>query len=266
MRLAVSLRQYRCAAKRRPWKRKWNCIILIKNIPPKYKKKYRILIAIASLCILIGAGYVYGGYLWDKAVYYYHFLSDRDKVKTLVASFGRGAPVIFILIQILQVLFAPIPGEATGFIGGFLFGTLKGFLYSSIGLTAGSWINFSIGRFLGVRYVRKLIPEARLHQLDKMVRRQGTIVLFILFVIPGFPKDYLCLLLGLSTLPLKVFLIIVGVGRMPGTLLLSLQGAYVSEHKYGLFALVMGFCLLIIFFAYKYRDPLYRWLEKYNGK
>jgi uncharacterized membrane protein YdjX (TVP38/TMEM64 family) len=102
--------------------------------------------------------------------------------------------------------------------------------------------------------------------MDKMVRRQGTFVLFILFVIPGFPKDYLCLFLGLSTLPLKVFLIIVGIGRMPGTLILSLQGAYIFDQKYGLFALIMGFCLVIIFLGYKYREGLYRWLEKFNGK
>lgn len=183
-----------------------------------------------------------------------------------MASFGHWAPVIFIILQILQVLFAPFPGEATGFIGGFLFGTAKGFLYSSFGLTAGSWINFSIGRFMGTRYVRKLIPEGQLDRLDKMVRRQGAIVLFVLFVIPGFPKDYLCLFLGLSTLPLKIFLILAGIGRMPGTLMLSFQGSYVFEQRYGLFALIMGLCLVIIFFGYKYREPLYQWLEKYNGK
>jgi uncharacterized membrane protein YdjX (TVP38/TMEM64 family) len=239
---------------------------LTNNIPLTNKKKYRILIAVAIVCVLFWAGYAYRQYLWGKAAYYYHLFSDRDQIKNFVASFGHGAPFIFILIQILQVLFAPIPGEATGFIGGFLFGTAKGFIYSSIGLTAGSWINFSIGRFMGTRYVRKLIPEAYFDRMDKMVRRQGIIVLFILFIIPGFPKDYLCLFLGLSTLPLKIFLILAGIGRMPGTLMLSLQGSYVFEQRYGLFALIMGFCLIIILFGYKYREPLYRWLEKYNGK
>jgi len=243
-----------------------NCGILTNSIPPKNKNRYRILIAVTVVCVLFLAGYAYRQFLWEKTVYYYHLFSDREQIKSYVASFGPWAPLVFILIQILQVIFAPIPGEATGFIGGFLFGTAGGFLYSSIGLTAGSWINFSIGRFLGTRYVRKLIPEAKLDRMDKMVRRQGTMVLFILFVIPGFPKDYLCLFLGLSTLPLKVFLIIVGIGRMPGTLMLSLQGSYVFEQKYGLFALIMGFCLIIIFLGYKYREALYRWLEKFNGK
>lgn len=204
--------------------------------------------------------------MWEKITYFYHLFGDREQIKTFVASFGQAAPAVFIIIQILQVLFAPFPGETTGFIGGFLFGAAKGFLYSSIGLTLGSWINFTIGRFMGKRFVRKMIPERQLDRLDKIIKRQGVIVLFILFVIPGFPKDYLCLFLGLSTLPLKIFLILTGIGRMPGTLMLSLQGSYIFEQKYGLFAVIMVLCLIVISLAYKYRDPLYHWLEKYNEK
>jgi uncharacterized membrane protein YdjX (TVP38/TMEM64 family) len=239
---------------------------LTKNITSTNKNIHRIFIAVAVVCFIILLGYVYRQYLWEKVAYFYQLFSDREQIENFVTSFGHGAPAIFIIIQILQVLFAPFPGEATGFIGGFLFGTAKGFLYSSIGLTAGSWINFSIGRFMGKRFVRKLIPERQLDRLDKIIKRQGVIVLFILFVIPGFPKDYLCLFLGLSTLPLKIFLILTGIGRMPGTLMLSLQGSYIFEQKYGLFAVIMGMCLIVVFLAYKYREPLYQWLEKYNGK
>ena len=172
--------------------------------------------------------------------------------------------MVFITLQILQVLFAPFPGEATGFIGGFLFGTAKGFIYSSIGLTVGSWINFTIGRFLGKRYIRKMIPSNQLDRLDTIVKRQGIIVIFILFVFPGFPKDYFSLFLGLSAIPTKVFIIIAAIGRMPGTLMLSLQGSYVFEQKYGWFALILSLCLILIYFGYKYRDDLYEWLERFN--
>lgn len=239
---------------------------MTKNLASTNKNIYRILITAAVLCFIIFLGYVYHQYLWEKITYYYRLFADREQIKTFIASFGHGAPVIFIIIQIFQVLFAPFPGEATGFVGGFLFGTAKGFVYSSIGLTLGSWINFSVGRFMGKRYVRKLIPERQLDRLDKIVKRQGVIVLFVLFVIPGFPKDYLCLFLGLSTLPLKIFLILTGIGRMPGTLMLSLQGSYIFEQRYGLFAIIMGLCLAVVFLAYKYREPLYQWLEKFNDK
>lgn len=229
-----------------------------------FSRKYSILF-IAVICTLVFLGYVNRIYLWGKITNFYHIFSDRDQIKVFIASFDNGAPLVFIITQILQVLLAPFPGEATGFIGGFLFGPAKGFLYSSIGLTLGSLLNFSVGRFLGKHYVRKLIPAHQLERLDRIVKRQGVIVLFVLFVFPGFPKDYLCLFLGLTALPFTVFLLIATIGRMPGTLMLSLQGAYVFEQRYGLFALIMGVCLVIVFLAYFYRDPLYRWLERFNG-
>ena len=229
-------------------------------------KNIQHIITGVVVCILVVLGYLYRIPLWEKATYYYEIFTDREQIKAFVMSFGTGAPVVFIIIQILQVLLAPFPGEATGFIGGFLFGATKGFLYSSIGLTLGSWINFTIGRFLGKRFVRKLIPPAQLKRIDNLVKHQGVIVLFGLFVFPGFPKDYLCLFLGISAIPLKIFIILTAIGRMPGTLMLSLQGSYIFEQRYGWFALIVSVCLVLIFFAYRYREGLYRWIEKVNQK
>lgn len=229
-------------------------------------KNIKKIITVVVICILVVLGYLYRIPLWEKAIYYYDIFTDREQIKAFVTSFGRGAPVVFIIIQILQVLLAPFPGEATGFIGGFLFGATKGFLYSSIGLTLGSLINFTIGRFLGKKFVRKLIPPAQLERMDNLVKHQGVIVLFGLFVFPGFPKDYLCLFLGISAIPLKIFIILTAIGRMPGTLMLNLQGSYIFEQRYGWFALIASVCLLLIFLAYRYREGLYKWIEKCNEK
>ncbi len=203
--------------------------------------------------------------IWEKLTDLYHLFSDREQIRHLISSFGTSAPPVFMLIQVLQVLFAPVPGEATGFIGGYLFGALPGFIYSSIGLTVGSWINFLIGRFLGERYVRKLIPAAKFQKIDGMVKRQGIIFLFILFLFPGFPKDYLCLALGLSTLPIKLFVLMAGIGRMPGTLALSLQGAFLYEKDYVLLGIMIGACLILAFLCYAYRERIYLWVEKLNN-
>jgi uncharacterized membrane protein YdjX (TVP38/TMEM64 family) len=141
---------------------------------------------------------------------------------------------------------------------------LLGFIYSSIGLTTGSLINFGIGRFLGERFVRRLIPEEKFERIDRLVNRQGVIAVFFMFVIPGFPKDYLSLALGLTTLPLKVFAILACIGRMPGTLLLSLQGASLYDQNYALLAIVAVACLVLVLLAYRYREALYRWVEGRN--
>jgi uncharacterized membrane protein YdjX (TVP38/TMEM64 family) len=204
--------------------------------------------------------------IWEKIVEYFLIFTDREQIKNFINSYDAGAPVVFIIIQILQVLFAPVPGEATGFIGGFLFGAVKGFLLSSIGLSIGSFLNFIVGRFLGERYIRKLIPDHYLNRFDTFLKRQGVIVIFILFLFPGFPKDYLCLFLGLSTLSLKVFMILATIGRMPATFLLSLQGSYLFEQNYLIFAIVFCLCIILSLLAYRYKERLYIWLEKFNNK
>ncbi len=220
-----------------------------------------ILLGVLVVCLF----FHYRIQLWESGCSFYDFLTNRERIKEFLSAFGLWAPAVFILFQFLQVLFAPFPGEATGFIGGYLFGVFLGFLYSSLGLIAGSWLNFFIGRYFGKKYIRKLISPKLLDRFEPLLKRQGVIVLFVLFLIPGFPKDYLCLFLGLTTLPLKVFIIISSIGRMPGTLMLSLQGAYVYEQMYGAFALIFGISAVVVVLSLRYRDILYRWIEKFNG-
>ncbi|MCF8070304.1 MAG: VTT domain-containing protein [Desulfobacterales bacterium] len=201
----------------------------------------------------------------EDLVHLYYLLADRHQAKNFIEAFGPGAPVVFICIQIFQVIFAPIPGEATGFIGGYLFGTTNGFIYSSIGLAAGSWINFSIGRLLGRKYVRKLIPEHKMNRFDSYVKHQGVITLFILFIIPGFPKDWLSLFLGITALPLRVFIVIAAIGRMPGTLALSLQGEFLFRETYAPLILMAILSTAIVFVVYRFRKRIYRWVDRING-
>jgi uncharacterized membrane protein YdjX (TVP38/TMEM64 family) len=202
--------------------------------------------------------------IWGYITYFYHLISDRELVRDFIMSFGVAAPAVFMTIQALQVVFVPVPGEATGFIGGYLFGAFNGFVYSSVALAIGSLINFGIGRFLGVRFVRKMIPADKFENFNAKLQRQGVIVLFLLFVFPGFPKDYLCMFLGLSTLSLKLFILIAAIGRMPGTLLLSLQGEFLYEQNYMILGIVAAGCAVLAVCAYRYRETLYLWIERLN--
>lgn len=206
--------------------------------------------------------YFYGEGLWSWVVRFFYFLSDRDKISAYIEGFGSAAPWVFMLVQVLQVLLAPVPGEATGFIGGYLFGVTKGFIFSSIALSIGSIINFGVGRFLGQRYVRKVIPTKYLTRFDMVAKREGALIVFMLFVFPGFPKDYLCLFLGLSALPFKIFLIMATFGRMPGTFILSLQGTMLFQQNYLILAVATAICSGIVLLGYRYRESFYAWIEK----
>lgn len=192
-------------------------------------------------------------------------LISRDQISAYVKSYGSAAPIVFMAMQLIQVVLAPIPGEATGFIGGFLFGMAGGTLYSTIALTLGSFINFMIGRLLGKKWVRKMIPSDKLSKMDYLLRHQALYIVFLLFLIPGFPKDYLCLFLGVSTMPMRVFLLMALIGRLPGTLMLSMNGALVFEQNYVTLSIVLAFSAIILALVYLYRHRLYKWVGKING-
>ena len=220
------------------------------------------LVLLGVLLILSLMLFFYGAELWSLSVRFFYFLSDREKISAYIEGFGPAAPWVFMLVQVLQVLLAPVPGEATGFIGGYLFGVTKGFFLSSIALSIGSIINFGVGRFLGRRYVRKVIPPKYLARFDMVAKREGVLILFMLFVFPGFPKDYLCLFLGLSALPFKIFVMMTTIGRMPGTFILSLQGAMLFEQNYLILAIATAICSSIVLLGYRYRESFYAWIEK----
>jgi len=220
-----------------------------------------------SLCIVAGL------YVWlsaDPVIAQFRelarFYSSRSEVKAFLNRFGPYAPLPFIVLQALQVVFAPVPGEATGFLGGYVFGTWLGCLYSSIGLIIGYAMAFGLGRWLGSHVVRRLVSDAVYHKFDFVARAGGELIALVCFLIPGFPKDYLCFLLGVSPMPFGVFLLITAFGRMPGTWLLSIQGAKVRGAHYLEFVIFLTVAATAALLAYIYRDAIFRWLHARHAR
>ena len=231
--------------------------------PLKYLLAPRLLLLAAALAAVFAGLAVF---FLDPLLQFYDVLTDRKAVASLVEEWGAAAPVGFMLIQVLQVIVAPVPGEISGFVGGYLFGAGWGFLYSSLALTLGSTINFGIGRFLGYRLVRKWIPAGELERMDGFLNHQGIILVLVFFIFPGFPKDYLSLFLGGTAMPFSLFIVLAGLGRMPGTLLLSLHGDLVYEKMYGLYGLVLALTLAGLLLVIYYRKALYGWAERLSKR
>jgi uncharacterized membrane protein YdjX (TVP38/TMEM64 family) len=189
------------------------------------------------------------------------FFSSRTRIRLYIASFGSTAPVVFIGLQFLQVMLAPIPGDLTGFIGGCLFGTAAGFLYSTIGLTLGSLMAFLVSRWFGQPLVRRFIGKEIMDKFDYLMEHKGALFSFIFFLVPGLPKDSFCYLLGLSPMHVLTFLVVSTVGRIPGTLLLSMEGQAVRAEHYRTFFVVLGLGLTAIVLALIYRGKVEHWLR-----
>jgi uncharacterized membrane protein YdjX (TVP38/TMEM64 family) len=194
--------------------------------------------------------------------FYIYFINKHRAIK-FINSFHPYDNVVFILLQILQVVFAPIPGEITGFIGGYLYGPVWGTIYSSIGLSIGSWIAFALARFLGLPMVEKVVNPLVMQKFDYFLEHRGLFVSFFLFLIPGFPKDVLCYIIGLSHMKMWHFLAISTIGRLLGVTLLSVSGHSARNDQYTMFLLVAGISAVFIIAAYFYRD---KWFERLKRK
>jgi len=188
----------------------------------------------------------------------FQFFMDRERVRAFLDSLGPLSFLGFILLQALQVVAAPIPGEATGVLGGFLYGPLLGLFLSTIGLTAGSWINFSLSKTFGRPFVDRFVSKKTIDKYDYLLHHKGAFLVFVLFLIPGFPKDILCYIIGLGHLTTREFLLISTVGRFGGTVLLTLGGTYLRHHQYYRFSILLGVAVVIIFLSMVYKDKLER--------
>jgi len=204
----------------------------------------------------------YHSELWNQFHRLYHIYQDPHQLKKVVKSYGPYAPLAYILLQIIQVIIAPIPGGAVEFLGGYLFGAQAGLIYSMIGLTLGSWLAFSLARIFERIAVEKFVSEKTRKKFDYLVEHEGVILSFILFLLPGFPKDAFCYILGLTPMHVGIFLIISTIGRIPGTLMATLQGAKIFEHQYYTFGMLLGGSALVILIFYVYHEEIHNLVKR----
>lgn len=178
---------------------------------------------------------------------------DPALLQQQLHAWGWLAPAIFILIQALQVIISPVPGEATGFLGGYLFGLTLGFVYSTVGLTLGTMVAFWIGRWLGAPAAQRYMSRHVWERLGFIVEAEGAILAFVIYLIPGVPKDIGSYLFGISPMPVWVFALVSTLGRMPGTWVLSAQGARTATGQYIPLALITALTAAVAIPLYYYR-------------
>jgi len=190
--------------------------------------------------------------LFTSHEYLEHFLSRLNPAATVA---------VFIILQSLQVVFAPIPGEVTGLVGGVLFGEFWGVVYSTIGLTVGSFCAFALSRRFGQPFVDRFVSKTLIDKFDYLLHHKGAFLVFLLFLIPGVPKDALCYILGLGHLTTVEFLVIGTTGRLFGTIWLTLGGTYIRHEQYQNFWVLTGVAVLVVLLAMLFRVRIERVLR-----
>lgn len=164
-------------------------------------------------------------------------------------------PLMFVGIRTVQTVLTILPAEAVEIGAGYAFGPFWGLLWCTIGSAAGTAIIYFFTRFFGVRLVSRLIPMEKLCSLPFLTNtRQRNLLTFLLFIIPGTPKDTLTYLIGLTPMPLPVFLVISSVARIPSILTSTLCGTALGSQKYLTAGVIFGVTTLVSlvgFFIYR---------------
>ncbi len=189
------------------------------------------------------------------------YFTDRALLTRVISEHRTNAAFIFIGLQILQVIAAPVPGEVTGFVGGMFFGSARGIIYSSVGLAIGSWLAFVLARAAGRPLVERIVSAETIKRYDYVMEHRGMFLAFLMFLIPGFPKDILCYILGLGHMGHRQFLMVSTTGRLFGTVLLTLEGDFLRDRHYAAFFTVLGISIVFILLVMVYRANIERWFR-----
>ena len=155
--------------------------------------------------------------------------TNKEQLQLLISSAGYWGPALFILIQFLQVVFPIVPGGVTCLAGVFTFGPFWGFLYSYLGIIAGSFTNFYLARRYGKTFVKKIVaPDVYEKYMDKLNSGKKFDIFFAAAIIlPCAPDDVLCLLAGLTRMSFFKFAVILLVGRPASLIFYSITGYFV---------------------------------------
>ncbi|EMF0160209.1 TVP38/TMEM64 family protein [Enterococcus hirae] len=161
---------------------------------------------------------------------------DLNSLRGLVGDSIILGPIIFILIQILQVVIPIIPGGISTAAGVLIFGPYAGFIYNYVGICIGSIIIFLLGRRYGKPFILSMVSDKTYNKyvgwLDNQNRFEKLFALAIF--LPVAPDDALCLMAGLTNISVKKYTWIILLAKPLSIFLYSMALIYGGHFLSGL--------------------------------
>ena len=201
-------------------------------------KKRRKILAIISLAVIVLLLVGLTILLWN---YFKNIAGTQEGFREYISGFGAWAPLVFIGLHMLQVIVALLPGEVLEIGAGFAFGAVEGTILCMIGSSLSSALVFAAVKRFGVKLIELFFDPDKINQMrflndeEKMKR-----LTFILFLIPGTPKDLLTYFAGLTRLRVLEFVVISTLARIPSIVSSTVGGHYLENGDYLTAGIVFG--------------------------
>lgn len=226
------------------------------------RKKIKIISTIIKLTLLLVLLVCIPLYLWFFQHDILKELSNIDHIKMLFAQYHTESLFIYIGLQILQIVISILPGQGLQFVAGLVYGFWPGFFLSMIGALAGSIITYYLAGFLGRDALHLLFGKRHIDDyLEKINSKKGFMLVFLIYLIPGVPKDLCTYVAGISHMKLKAFLVLSMIGRAPGIMGSLLIGREVGEGNYTSVIIISLIAIILFILGLKYHKKMSRWLD-----
>lgn len=228
------------------------------------KKKIAAIIKFVLLLIVIAG---------IPAFLYLKFGSEifsKDSADRLVAYLMANkhiSALIILILQILQVIICIIPGQPIQFAASYMLGVGGGLLLSLIGAAIGATIAFYLAKLLGRDMLYLLFDKNKVQDYQRKLNSgKGLLIVLLIYVLPGVPKDLVAYVAGISEMKFKPFIIISTIGRCPGMIGSLLLGHFYGAGNYRAIGVVIIAAVIILIICFIKRKSLIKYLDKLEEK
>ena len=204
-----------------------------------HKKKIYLFAIIVALIFIGAAGYLVGKPMVE-------FVREPERFRAWVDSSGFVSRVIFVGMVVFQLIIALIPGEPLEMGAGYAFGAVEGTILCIIGCVIGSALVFLFAIRISIKLVEVFFPREKIRSLRFLQdSRRLDLLTFIVFFIPGTPKDLLSYFIGLTDMKLGTWLFITAVARIPSIVTSTVTGDALGLKDYQFALIAFGVTLAL---------------------
>ena len=224
----------------------------------KYMPYILFLLGVLAVMILIVALLII-----KIGVPFYQTITEPNAARDWILSFGKWSYLVLFAIVYLQVVIAILPGEPFQIAAGLAFGPIVGSLLSTLGTLLASITTFLLTRIFGYKLIEFFFSERTRSKMDLHDYNEENIerIVFIAFLIPGTPKDFLAYAVGLTPLSLLTWIRITVIARFPPIIMATLGGQALNSGNFKTAAVTLLIGNVISLFVYLIYEIHHRWTK-----
>lgn len=224
--------------------------------PKKIMSIIQLLVLLGIVAGIPAAIYFFNPGLLDN-------FSSVEKFESWISEYTGIGIIVYIACQVVQIVLSVLPGQVIQIAGGYIFGFPVTLLISIAGAAIGTTITFFLAKLLGKNAIMLICGEERFRKYtDLMNTKRARVVIFLLYLIPGLPKDIVAYAAGVSNIRIFEFLLLSVIGRTPAMMVSIVFGVMLRTDNYFSAVLIAAVMVIIVMICLIKRKSIMSFIEK----